>query len=239
MIPPFIHRIGFLEDSHRPPPAPYVTAIPAIKALRAHPIEITSPVVILTGENGTGKSTLLSALAERYRFDHHGGARDADYPQQVYAGNDLAPHLLILRNQQPQNGFYLRAESYEVMLGKTEPQLHSLSHSVRALSHGESVLSLIQDFTAGRGLILCDEPESGLSTIRQMVFLAEVYHSIAAGNQFFLITHSPILMAIPGAQIIEFHDQGWREITWNESENVQAMRDFMATPEETLGELLR
>lgn len=99
-----------------------------------------------------------------------------------------------------------------------------------ARSHGESFLALFQARFVPGGLYLLDEPEAPLSPLRQVGFLALLHEMVQREAQFVIATHSPILMAYPGATILSFDEAPPRAIPWNELEHVTITRDFLNQP---------
>ena len=78
-----------------------------------------------------------------------------------------------------------------------------------------------------RGLYLLDEPEAPLSPKRQLALLALVVRAAEEGAQFVIATHSPILLACPGARIFSFDAPPIHEVTYDDLEHVNVMRDFL------------
>lgn len=103
-----------------------------------------------------------------------------------------------------------------------------------ARSHGEAFLNLFQQRLSPGGLFLLDEPEAALSPQSQLAFLAMIRHALETGSQFVVATHSPILMAIPGARILSFDDTPVRAVPYGELESVALVRDFLQAPERYL-----
>jgi predicted ATPase len=97
-------------------------------------------------------------------------------------------------------------------------------------SHGESFLALFQNRFVPEGLYLLDEPEVPLSPLRQLTFIALVKQMVEEGSQFIIATHSPILLAYPGATILQFSEEGIKEAAFDELEHVNLMRDFLNNP---------
>ena len=106
-----------------------------------------------------------------------------------------------------------------------------------ARSHGEAFLNFFQQRLVPRGLYLMDEPEAALSPQRQLALLAMMFDLVAEGAQFIIATHSPLLLAFPGARIHSFDEVPVREVAWNETEHVRLTRDFLADPERYLRNL--
>ena len=106
-----------------------------------------------------------------------------------------------------------------------------------ARSHGESFLALLQARLAPRGLYLLDEPEAALSPQRQLALLAMLRDAVADGSQFVLATHSPLLLAYPGARLYSFDASPPAPVEWDALEHVRLTRDFLAAPERFLRHL--
>jgi predicted ATPase len=94
-------------------------------------------------------------------------------------------------------------------------------------SHGESFLALVQHRFRGNGLYLLDEPEAALSPMRQMALLSRARDLVEARSQFIIATHSPILLAYPGATIYELAASGIRSVRYEETEHFSVTRDFL------------
>ncbi len=117
-------------------------------------------------------------------------------------------------------------------------QLLQTDSTVNASSHGESFLELFQRRFAARGLYLLDEPEAPLSPVRQLALLALLQEMTGAGeSQFVIATHSPILMAFPGATIYSLDGGTPHRVTWGDLEHVTLTRDFLNDPDAYLRRL--
>ena len=106
-----------------------------------------------------------------------------------------------------------------------------------AKSHGEAFLNFFQQRLVPRGLYLMDEPEAALSPQRQLALLAMMFDLVADGAQFIIATHSPLLLAFPGARIHSFDELPVSEVAWAETDHVRLTRDFLADPERYLRNL--
>ncbi len=104
-------------------------------------------------------------------------------------------------------------------------------------SHGEAFLDLFKARLVPDGLYLLDEPEAALSPQSQLAFLAMLGDAVRDGGQFFITTHSPILMAIPSARIYSFDDGQIREVAFEDLDSVTLVRDFLQTPQRYLQHL--
>ena len=106
-----------------------------------------------------------------------------------------------------------------------------------AQSHGESFLKLFQSRFVPGGLYLLDEPEAPLSPSRQLALLAMLKSMVADGAQFLIATHSPILLAFPGATILSFDTAPIRPVAYESLEHVTLTRAFLNNPESFLRHL--
>jgi len=106
-----------------------------------------------------------------------------------------------------------------------------------ARSHGEAFLNFFQQRLVPSGLYLMDEPEAALSPQRQLALLALMFELVDEGAQFIVATHSPLLLAYPGARIYSFDASPIEPIAWEETDHVRLTRDFLANPERFLRQL--
>ena len=153
-------------------------------------------------------------------------------------GGALAP---VLSDTWPRNGYFLRAESFFNIAqfvdggGEFAPDL-SLYGDVplHGQSHGESFLALAANRFAGEGLYILDEPEAALSVTGTLALLSIVRKAAGAGAQFIIATHSPILLAVPGANLYELGPGGVTECTYDDLDAVRLTRGFLEAPERYL-----
>ena len=123
-------------------------------------------------------------------------------------------------------------------LGQKEELTRRYGENLDANSHGESFLKLFQARFVPGGLYLLDEPEAPLSPLRQISLLSMIKGMVDEGeSQFIIATHSPILMAYPGASIISFDSHPLAEVAWEDLEHVSLMRSFLNRPEQFLRHL--
>ncbi|MEO7454628.1 MAG: AAA family ATPase [Gemmatimonadaceae bacterium] len=99
-----------------------------------------------------------------------------------------------------------------------------------ANSHGQSFLKLFQSRFVPGGLYLLDEPEAPLSPQSQLALMVMMGEMLAQGAQFVIATHSPILLAYPGARIWSFDRSPAGEVPYEELEHVRLTRDFLNAP---------
>lgn len=214
--------------------------VPAIADLAARGVRLNSRVVILMGANGSGKSTLLEAIAEGYGLDvrgGHGGRKYASTLEKSPLGEAImldrtsAGSSMVRRNA---TGFYLRAETafgmLEYMTGAGMPGYGDKPSW--EVSHGESYLQAILGRFSGPGLYLLDEAEGPLSFESTLQLLYRLQDLAAErATQVIYATHSPMVAALPGAQILEMTDQGIAERKWADLESVALWKRFLGRPD--------
>jgi len=227
----------------------YLNALPVVSYLIAHhEIRFTHDVTFFIGENGTGKSTLLEAIAVAYGFNAEGGTRNFNFSTNA-THSPLYKNLTLSRSKHAKDGFFLRAESFynlatdiDRMDGEDSfgPSLiHSYGGvSLHKQSHGESFLSLIQNRFGGNGLYILDEPEAALSPSRLLSLIASIDALVKKNSQFIIATHSPILMAFPKAMIYQLTDQGIETVEYRETDHYQLTRRFLEDPDRMLKMIL-
>ena len=227
---------------HNPDPDSYLWEIPAVRELAAgEGLTFRRPVTFFVGENGTGKSTLLEAIAVASGFNAEGGSRDFSFSTRA-SHSGLYECLGTVRGVRPEDGFFLRAESFynaASYLEQVESRLERYGGvSFHEQSHGEAFLSLVLNRFEGRGLYLLDEPEAALSPQRLMALICGMDSLVKRDSQFIIATHSPILMAYPGAEVLGFSEQGIRPVDYRETEHYQLTKRFMENPERMMRYLL-
>lgn len=214
----FKDRIG--KDS-------YLQNIPALKKLDK--FSFKSPVTFFCGENGSGKSTLMEAIAVSYGFNPEGGTKNYSFST-FDTHSELCDSLGLIRGiKKPKWGYFLRAESYynvataEHEYGQAPGGQPQFLHE---RSHGESLLYTAQSNFRPESLFLLDEPEAALSPQRQLTLLYEIHRCMKEGSQFIIATHSPILLGLPGADILSF-DGELHFISYEETDSYQVMKTFI------------
>ncbi|MCB2356550.1 AAA family ATPase [Clostridium estertheticum] len=215
---------------------PYcLSAIKNLSILNFHP-----KVTYLVGENGTGKSTILEAIAVAYGFNPEGGTRNFNFSTKD-THSDLHKNLKLVKGvKRPNDGFFLRAESFYNVATNIDEIDVSNSYggiSLHSQSHGEAFLSLIRNRFSGNGLYILDEPEAALSPSRQMSLLVIMNELIRKGSQFIIATHSPIIMSYPDSIVYELSD-GITEVKYKDTEHYKITKAFLDNPEKMLNILL-
>ena len=241
MSPGYLRQV-FLRQTL--PADSYLNGLPAVRFLQeGGRLDCTAPVTFLVGENGTGKSTLLEAIAVACGFNAEGGTRNFNFSTRA-THSLLGEYLTVSRSRYPKDGFFLRAESfYNVATAIDEmdettrgPRLINSygGVSLHCQSHGESFLALVQNRFGGEGLYLLDEPEAALSPSRQLTLMGQIHLLEGEGSQFVIATHSPILMAYPGACIYQLSQDGIAQVDYHETEHYCLTRRFLNDPERML-----
>ena len=236
MPAPYLRRI-WLEAERVPRRDRYPFALPAFRD--GFELEFDRAITIVVGENGTGKSTLLEALAKLIGFDEAGGDlgyRTVDHSAAIEAtGGELAVALKASWLPRLRNGWFFKAESFfsvaryldEAARGPGGgPPPDFLSHS-----HGEGFLRFFEERCARQGVYIFDEPESALSPARQLDFL-RLLGRMEAGRQaqVILATHSPLLMAYPGATLLAATPRGFEPTTLEATSHWRLWRAYADDP---------
>jgi predicted ATPase len=196
------------------------------------------------GENGSGKSTPVEAIAVAAGFNPEGGSRSFNFATRP-SESSLSGALRIGRAAgRERSWFFLRAESYYNVATEIENLgLDTVDAyggvSAHERSHGQAFLDLLVHRFRPRGPYLLDEPEAALSTQGCLAALVRMHDLAQQGSQLVVATHSPILLAVPGARILEIGDDGrLRAVRYDEALPVHTTRRFLAYPQRTLRDLL-
>ncbi len=239
---------NYIKAIHMKSPPPrdsYLSGLSVVDNLmRIGELRLNSNVTFLVGENGTGKSTLLEAIAVSMGFNAEGGTRNFNFST-VETHSELYELITVVKGVRPRDGFFLRAESFynvasyidkidrEPSIGS--PVIESYGGvSLHYQSHGESFLALVKNRFGGDGIYLLDEPEAALSPSRQMTLMVLMNELVKRNSQFIIATHSPILMAFPNAQIIELTGGGINSVPYKQTEHYKLTKRFLDNPEKML-----
>lgn len=216
----------------------YLRDIEALKDLET--LDFNSNVTFFVGENGSGKSTLLEAMAIASGFNPEGGTKN--YSFSTYdSHSELYDAIRVVRGSRKARwGYFLRAESFynvATMEERYADEGHE-SQKYHEKSHGESFLALVQNQLRSGGLYFFDEPEAALSPQRQLTLLTEIYNCAADGSQFIIATHSPILLGMPGAEILSFDSGVIHPCEYEDTESYQVTEMFINDRKRLLDKLL-
>jgi predicted ATPase len=206
-----------------------------IPVIRETPeLTFRKPVAFFVGENGSGKSTLLEAITRRC------GIHLWDKPKRHLAHNNpyetrLADYITVTWSDGRVPGSLFRAETFrefadfldDVALCDPGRLKYHGGHILNMLSHGEGILAYFSGRYHIKGLYFLDEPESALSPSSQVAFLRLLQRLEAAGHaQFIMATHSPILLAYPGAQLFSFDSLRIEEAEYEDTTHYKLYKQF-------------
>ena len=208
----------------------YPFTIPAVRALEEqNALDLDPRITFLLGENGSGKSTLIEAIAVAAGFNAEGGSKNFNFATRS-SESDLCRCLRLVRGaRQPSTGYFLRAESFFNVATEIEKvgYNHAYGGSLHEKSHGESFLALVENRFGPEGFYILDEPEAALSPSRQLVLLRHIHLLIQDGSQFLIATHSPILLAFPGALLYQLSETGIDRMEYEDTEHYRLTREFL------------
>lgn len=226
------HRANAMDRARWP------ATLPPVAQILDQGLTLT-PATVFVGENGSGKSTLVEAIALAYGLSPEGGSTGARHTTRS-TESALADHLQLIRNAgTSRRGYFLRAETMHGLYTYLEENPgRNGDIPFHEMSHGESFLQLAVDRFRGPGLWVLDEPESALSFSGCLALLGVLKDLLADGrSQVILSTHSPVLAALPGAQILEVGPWGLRPQAWEDLDLVGNLKRFLDTPERFLRHL--
>ena len=229
-----------LHHEHYPTNRYYPFNVPILRT--SSQLTFHRPVTFFVGDNGSGKSTLLDAITRKC------GAHVWDTPKRHHAHANpyearLVDFIDVVWGAQRVAGSLFRAESFreladfldDVAICDPGRLKYHGGQMLNTLSHGQGMLAYFKGRCDRAGLYLLDEPESALSPTNQVVFLQILQSFAAQGRaQFIIATHSPILLALPGAQIFSFDGPRIQEVSYQETEHYQVYRHFFDHQDEVL-----
>lgn len=215
----------------------YPFSIPVLKDLQS--IAFRSNVTFFVGENGSGKSTILEAIAYQCGFNTAGGGRNNTYDVDS-AHAALGNFIRLSWMPKVTNGFFMRAETFYHFASYLDTMPESLPYyggrSLHQQSHGEAFLSLFHHRFGKKAIYLLDEPEAALSPARQLALL-RIIKDLEKEAQFIIATHSPILLGYPDAQILDFDALPLRETRYEDTVHYIVTRRFLENRKRVLEEL--
>lgn len=224
------------------PRGSYLHDLPVVRHLKQMGmLRFHSPVTFFVGENGTGKSTLMEAIAVNMGFNPEGGTVNFNFATED-SHSELYDYISVGKGfSRRRDGFFLRAESFYNVASNIDqlertPFCGGLldsygGKSLHRQSHGESFLSLVENRFGGDGIYILDEPEAALSPSKMLELMYQIHHLVGKNSQFLIATHSPILMAYPGAEVLLLSEEGIQSVDYRETEHFQLTRQFLNAPE--------
>lgn len=240
---PYLKRLWVREDAglgeHYPFNLPWLD--------QDFSLDFSTPVTIIVGENGTGKSTLIEALAALCGYDEAGGGkgyRPVDHSRALdRSGALLAGALRASWLPKVTAGWFFRAETFFSVarfLDEAARDANAAPPDFLSFSHGEGFVRFFAERMSRQGIYFLDEPESALSPKRQLELL-RLLHEIqgSAKAQIFMATHSPILMAVPGARLLEISRAGIADTELRDTRHFKLYRDFTSDPDDFVDRALR
>lgn len=232
-----------LEREKVPSFSEYPFSLPALNNLSS--LAFHPRVTFFIGENGSGKSTVLEAIAQAVGLNPEGGSRNTTFATKDTHSQLFEYTRLIRGHKRPYDSYFLRAESFynlaTYMDDDDDPQYSRKDYlwtyggkSLHEQSHGESFMATMTNKLRGAGIYLFDEPEAALSPSRQLSALAVFRKLVDLESQLIIATHSPILMAYPDALIYNFSDEGINPVAYKETEHYTVTKEFLNRPEKML-----
>lgn len=223
----------------------YLHSIEAIKGMEA--LVFRENITFFVGENGTGKSTLLEAIAVAYGFNPEGGTMNYRFSTYDDVSELSGAVRMVKGYSRPKSNYFFRAESFFNVASKAEDYRDVTpkaiyyqrygGKSLHEQSHGESFLAYFQSFDQ-EGLYIMDEPEAALSPQRQLSLFIQIAKMAEKGSQFLIASHSPILLGIPGADIISFDHGRVERCSYEDTESYQVTEMFINSRERLIERLL-
>jgi predicted ATPase len=207
-------------------------------------LDFSTPVTLVIGENGSGKSTLLRAMSHRCDIHIWEDTERSRYRYNRYE-EELKNYIEVQWAEGPVPGTFFSSQTFHDFArfldewAQADPGILEYfgGASLLTQSHGQAMLAFFAARYQIKGLYFLDEPETALSPLSQIKLLRILKDTSAAGQaQFIIATHSPILLAYPGARIYNFDRVPVESIRYEETEYYRIYKDFMNGPEKYLEE---
>ena len=235
--PPYLRRI-WLDEARVVDTSAYPFCLPLFA--RGFELGFDRAITIVVGENGTGKSTLLEGIAKLAGYDDAGGGKGympLDHSTAIEAtGGRLADALRASWLPKITTGWFFKAESFFSVaryLDRAAIDAHEVPPDFLSHSHGEGFLRFFEERCGRQGIFIFDEPESALSPSRQVQFLRLLRRmELSNRSQVLMATHSPLLMAYPGARLLGLSKHGLEPIGLEDTDHFRLTREFISNPAE-------
>jgi len=229
----FLPRAGLQVDESAWP-----ANVPAMSQLLREGLEVPAGLTVLVGENGSGKSTVIESLAEAYGLNPQGGSAKARLFRIRDSEPGVGSELTVVRGRRPRWSYFLRAETMSQLYTYLEQNPGGRQERLHELSHGEGFLEILRTRVSETGFYLMDEPDAPLSFTASLGLVALLHDLVAAGSQVVAATHSPIVAALPAANLLELGPWGMRPAAWDDLSLVISWRQFMRDPQSFFRHLL-
>jgi predicted ATPase len=235
-------RVAFPENTDF---SAYPFSLDIIKSLKE--IRFPTQVTFIVGENGSGKSTILEAIATKVGFGKEGGSKHINFstsnPEHATQTDRLASAFTMSWRMKPMDGYFFRAESFFNVASYVD-SLGGIGlipyggKSLHEQSHGEGFLAFFNNRVGDGGFYIFDEPEAALSPQRQLALLGIIYDACKSpDSQFVIATHSPILLAYPGATIYSCDGKKLTPIKYKDTKHYEITKGFLDNPEQYMRHL--
>lgn len=209
----------------------YLRELPALRDLER--MRFRKNITLFCGENGSGKSTILRALAEAWGLNPRGGTRN--YIVDENHRSELGHYLRVYKGNASCYRAFFRSDSLLQTVREME-NFGRMTYGMRPvddLSHGESFRVLLDTFVPG-GLYFLDEPDGAFSVQNLLVFMSKVIEMSREGTQFVIVTHSPLLLGLPDADIYCFGEDGVYPCAYEDTDAYQISKAFLNNREKML-----
>jgi predicted ATPase len=236
----FVKKIEFINKNDE-----YPFSIPSIKNIEE--IELNRSITYFVGENGSGKSTILEAIAGAVGINPEGGNKNTRFSL-LNTESSLQSHIrLVKTTKKIKSTYFPRSETNFNLFIAAQKDLDEHAHwswshhgygQLKNRSHGESHLDIIQNKMES-GFYLFDEPEAGLSIEKQLQFIAELQRLLNGGSQIVIATHSAIILSHPDSIIYELGEHGAAKVDYKNSKVWKMTEMFVKNRDRMISELLK
>jgi predicted ATPase len=208
-------------------------------------LNFSTPVTFFVGENGTGKSTFLKALAQKCEYQIWQDTERMRYRFNRFE-EQLHQHIEIKWADGRIPGSYFGSQIFQDFArfldewAANDPGILEYfgGKSLLTQSHGQSMITFFKARYKIKGLYLMDEPETALSPQSQLDLMRIIKENTRDGHaQFIIASHSPILLAFPGATIYSFDFSSVKTISYHETAYYRLYKDFLDHPAKYLKDI--
>jgi predicted ATPase len=229
-------ELGVLADDEQ---AQWPFTVPCVDQLTRDGLPLRRPITFLIGENGSGKSTVVEAVADAWGVESAGGKAGRKYGsaesktplgETLRLGLTNAGARMMNGPRTKRRGYFLRAETTVDINRRFGGWPGYWQEDLESISHGQGFWAIFRSMFGQPGLYLLDEPEAALSFSSCLALVGMLHELAKDGSQVICATHSPILAATPDADIVELGDFGFRRAAWTDLDLVDHWRRYLADP---------